>query len=208
MAKKREKKVLEENYIQAKIASCKKLILDSSFDTQRAIYQGYLDYWVSKAENSIILPDKVFEKVVERLEMPFESQKTIEEKITENKKDFSVKSPVDKWYHHEVEFDSKDNVTATTEVPLESFSKAMEKGIDQAKKTIPEPTILITPGVLKKSITEVIEESQVETLEGIKEVLDDHKDVINGNKVRCPQCNEMFTKGAGFSAHYRAKHLE
>ncbi len=64
------------------------------------------------------------------------------------------------------------------------------------------------PLPVKKSITEVIEESQVETLEGIKEVLEEHKDVINGNKVRCPECNEMFSKGAGFAAHYRAKHLE
>ncbi len=172
MAKKREKKILEENYIQAKIASCKKLILGSGFATQRAIYQGYLDYWVSKLDNSITLPDKVFEKVVERLEMPFESQKIIEEKVIEV------------------------NTTATTDAPI-YFDMGSEGDIHFVDPPLP----------VKKSITEVIEESQVETLEGIKEVLDD-KDVINGNKVRCPQCNEKFTKGAGFSAHYRAKHLE
>ena len=165
MAKKREKKIIEENYIQAKIASCQKLILNATSPAQAAIYQGYLDFWVSKGP--LMESHDKWEDT---------TGFTTEEKV--------------------IEFPSV-NVTAPA-VPPMYFDMGSEGDIHFVDPPLP----------VKKPITEVIEESQVETLEGIKQVLDDHKEVINDNKVRCPQCNEMFSKGAGFAAHYRSKHLE
>ncbi len=168
MAKKREKKILEENYIQAKIASCKKLILDSTSPTQAAIYQGYLDFWVSKSDKDALEFIEGVEGIIELDKSGGPILPTIEEKV--------------------IEFPSV-NVTATTETPIDWIDKSPMSPI--------------------KPITEVIEESQVETISEIKEAIDkDHAEIVNGNKIRCPECLGTYTKGAGFAAHYRAAHEE
>ena len=63
--------------------------------------------------------------------------------------------------------------------------------------------------VIENPITEKIEETQVETIKEIKKAIDeDHSDIVVGNKIRCPECLGIYTKGAGFAAHYRSQHEE
>ena len=73
---------------------------------------------------------------------------------------------------------------------------------------ISKPTDEIKEGAVEE-ITGKIEETQVETITEIKKAIDeDHTDIVVGNKIRCPECLGIYTKGAGFAAHYRSQHEE
>jgi hypothetical protein len=78
---------------------------------------------------------------------------------------------------------------------------------------IPEPIIVpkesdIIEGIIKETmadITEKIEQEQVEVIREVKAAISsDNLEIVEGNKVRCPECLSMYTKGGAFASHYKS----
>ena len=40
---------MDQEYINRKIAKCQKLVDNATSEAQKEIYQGYLDYWITKS---------------------------------------------------------------------------------------------------------------------------------------------------------------
>lgn len=68
----------------------------------------------------------------------------------------------------------------------------------------PDPIVEIIKDTME-DITEKIEQEQIEVIQEIKAAINgDHVDIVEGNKVRCPECLNMYTKGGAFASHYKS----
>jgi len=113
------------------------------------------------------------------------------------------------------------DVLKETKKRLKTFKnkgKAKPKPKPKEPEKVPEPEplpeVVILPKkdeiaeIVKESmeeITEKIEQEQVEVIKEIKTAISaDNMEIVEGNKVRCPECLQMYTKGGAFAAHYKS----